>query len=226
MVDRNKARILLVEDDATIQRSLVLALRRDGYEVTAESDGRGIQELADRTRPDLALLDVRLPVGPGGYEMAEILRRSSRIPILFLTAADSPRERLRGFEAGADDYVTKPFELEELLARVKALLRRAGHQASGSLRVGDLMVDETAHVAMWNGVKLELTRTEYDLLTVLARHSGQVMSKEQLLGNVWGFDAYNLNLVEVHMSSLRRKLEAVCPRVVHTVRGIGYVLRA
>lgn len=224
-MDRQKPRILVVEDDDTIRRSLAVALRREGYEVNVEPDGTSIGEVARRLRPDLALLDVRLPSGPGGCEMARILRGTGRLPILFLTAADSLKERLEGFEAGGDDYLTKPFELEELLARVRALLRRSGHRSSGTIRIADLVLDEVAHIAMWDGIKLELTRTEYELLAVLARHSGQVLSKDQLLGMVWGFNAYNLNRVEVHMSSLRRKLDAVAPRLVHTERGVGYVFR-
>lgn len=225
-MDCRKTSILVVEDDVTIRRSLEVALRREGYDVTAKTDGAGIEQVADRLHPDLALLDVRLPAGPDGYEIARTLRRKGRVPILFLTAADSLGERLAGFDAGGDDYVTKPFDLEELLARVRALLRRAGHRASGTVRVGSLVLDEEARMVMWDGVKVELTRTEYDLLAALGRHAGRVLSKEQLIVMVWGFDAYNVNRVEVHMSSLRRKLEAVGSNVVHTVRGVGYVLRA
>lgn len=224
-MQRTQARILLVEDDDAIRRSLTVALRREGYEVRAESDGREVEALLEHFRPDLALLDVRLPMGPDGFEIASRLRRRWALPILFLTAADTLADRLRGFEAGGDDYLGKPFELDELLARVRALLRRSGRVSSGTLRVGDLVLDERAHVAMRDGTKIELTRTEYELLTVLAHHPGQTLSKVQLLTNVWGFDAYDLNRVEVHMSSLRRKLEAVGPRLVHTVRGVGYVLR-
>jgi two-component system OmpR family response regulator len=158
--------------------------------------------------------------------MARLLRRTSGLPILFLTAADSVDDRLAGFQAGADDYLVKPFSMAELLARVQALLRRSGRLSSASWHVGDLVVDDAARMVVRAGVPLELTRTEYDLLTVLVQQIGTVLSKTQLLTQVWGFDAYDTNLVEVHMSALRRKLEAAGPRLVHTVRGAGYVLRA
>lgn len=222
---RHTARVLVVEDDATIRHSLELAFRRAGYDVQSEADGISLADLAETFRPDLAVLDVRLPWGPDGFEIARQLRRTGDLPILFVTAGDSLQARLTGFDAGGDDYLVKPFELEELLARARALLRRSGRLTSQILRVGDLVIEESAHVATRNGTKLELTRTEYELLAVLARHPAQVLSKDQLLSKVWGFDAYDPNLVEVHMSSLRRKLEAFGPRLVHTVRGVGYVMR-
>ena len=216
----------MVEDDDPIRSALDVALRGEGYEVRAEPNGAQLQEVSDNFRPDLAVLDVRLPVGPDGYAMARILRASSDLPLLFLTAADGIDDRLAGFQAGADDYLVKPFSMAELLARVQALLRRAGRLASAVRQVGDVVIDEGARTVMRDGSKLDLTRTEYELLSMLAQHPGQVLSKTQLLTQVWGFDAYDANLVEVHMSALRRKLEAHGPRVVHTVRGMGYVLRA
>ncbi|HSH22816.1 MAG: response regulator transcription factor [Actinomycetota bacterium] len=221
-----QARVLVVEDDDPIRSALDVSLRGEGYEVRAEPDGTHLQEVADGFRPDLAVLDVRLPVGPDGYAMARALRASSDMPILFLTAADGIDDRLAGFDAGADDYLVKPFSMAELLARVQALLRRAGRLVSAVRQVGDVVIDEGGRTAMRSGHKLDLTRTEYELLAMLAQHPGQVLSKVQLLTQVWGFDAYDANLVEVHMVALRRKLEAYGPRVVHTVRGMGYVLRA
>jgi len=216
----------VVEDDDPIRSALDVSLRGEGYEVRAEPDGTRLAEVAEGFRPDLAVLDVRLPVGPDGYAMGRILRASSDLPVLFLTAADGLDDRLAGFEAGADDYMVKPFSMAELLARVQALLRRAGRLASAVRQVGDVVVDEGARVAMRNGTRLDLTPTEYELLAMLASHPGQVLSKTQLLTRVWGFDAFDANLVEVHMSALRRKLEANGPRIVHTVRGAGYVLRS
>ncbi len=220
-----KPRVLVLEDDRPIRSALEVALRGEDYEVEARPDARGVQEAAERFRPDLAILDVRLPGGPDGYTAARILRSGSDMPILFLTAADGIDDRLAGFEAGGDDYLAKPFSMAELLARARALLRRAGRLSSAVRQVGDLVVDEGGRSVVRNGAVLDLTRTEYDLLSVLAQHPGQVLSKVQLLTQVWGFDAYDANLVEVHMSSLRRKLEAHGPRVIQTVRGVGYVLR-
>lgn len=219
-------RVLVVEDDPPIRSALDVALRAEGYVVRVEPDGSSLAQVVEQFVPDLAVLDVRLPVGPDGFAMASILRRSSGLPMLFLTAADSVEDRLAGFRAGGDDYLVKPFSMAELLARVQALLRRTGRLASSTWQVGDLVVDDGAHSVVRGGERLELTRTEYDLLVMLMQHVGKVLSKTQLLIQVWGFDAYDINLVEVHMSALRRKLEAAGPRLIHTVRGAGYVLRA
>ncbi|MCW2714849.1 MAG: winged helix family two component transcriptional regulator [Frankiales bacterium] len=220
-----RPRILVIEDDTPIGSALDVALRGEDYEVRVEPDGTSLNQIAEQFLPDLVVLDVRLPVGPDGLEMAALLRQRSSLPLLFLTAADSMQERLDGFAAGADDYLIKPFSMAELLARVRALLRRSGRLASSTWQVGDLVVDDDARSVVRSGVTLDLTRTEYDLLAVLARNVGRVLSKSRLLTEVWGFDAYDPNLVEVHMSALRRKLEVHGPRVIHTVRGAGYVLR-
>ena len=220
-------RILVVEDDKTIGEALVVALRGAGYEVHLERDGEGGLRAAETFRADLAILDVRLPAGPSGIDIALRLRQGGDTAILFLTAADAAEERLAGFGAGADDYVVKPFLMAELLARLRALLRRTGRLASAVWQVGELVVDEAARVALVGGVALELTRTEFELLMVLVRHRGQIMSKSQLLGLVWGYDSYDPNVVEVRLSALRRKLEASLPggeAPIRTVRGMGYVI--
>jgi len=222
----DKARILVIEDDEAIRSSVAISLRTEGYDVRAEVDGSEISRLAEEFRPDLAVLDIRLPVGPDGYAIARLLRGWSDLPLLFVTAADSLDARLAGFDVGADDYLVKPFSMAELVARIHALLRRAGRLSSQVRQVGDLLVDETARAVLRAGVPVMLTRTEFALLDVLVQRPGQVFSKTQLLTLVWGFDAYGANLVEVHVSTLRRKLEALGPRLVHTVRGAGYVLRA
>jgi len=225
-VDRKKARVLVVEDDRPIRSSLEVALRGEGYEVVASAGAPKVGDMADTFRPDLALLDVRLGVGPDGYGIARELRARSDLPILFLTAADGIDDRLAGFDAGGDDYLVKPFSMAELLARVRALLKRAGRLSSAATQIGDLVIDDGARTVVRAGQVLELTRTEYELLSVLAQHLGQVLTKTQLLTQVWGFDAFDGNLVEVHLSALRRKLEAHGPRIVQTVRGVGYVLKA
>ncbi len=219
------ARVLLVEDETSVRHALELAFRGEGYNVRAEADGLSLEEVAAEFRPDVAVLDVRLPVGPDGYAMARMLRDRDDLPVLLLTAADSVENRLSAFEAGADDHVAKPFSTAELLARTQALLRRAGRLVPAVLTVGDVVIDDATRTVTRDESPIELTRTEYDLLSLFARHVGQILSKQQLLVQLWGFDAYASNVIEVHMSALRRKLEACGPRLIHTVRSVGYVLR-
>jgi two-component system, OmpR family, response regulator len=222
-----RPRILVVEDDPAVRDTVTTALLTEGYEVRPEADGLRVESAVRCFRPDLALLDVRLPIGPGGPSIARSMRAGGHdIPIIFLTAADSVDDRLVGFDAGADDYIAKPYSTAELLARVRALLRRSGRLASRVWQVGDLVVDEDARTALRGGQELDLTRTEFDLLAALGRKPGNVLSKTQLMATVWGFEEFDPNLVEVHVSSLRRKLEAGGgSRLVQTVRGVGYVLR-
>lgn len=218
-------RVLVVEDEDPIRSALDVALRGESYQVRAEPNGTDILAVAAQFRPDMAVLDVRLLEGPDGYTMARMLRESSNLPILFLTAADSIEDRLAGFRAGGDDYVIKPFSMSEFLARVEALLRRAGRLGNGVREVGDVTIDEVTRSVARAGHEIEVTRTEYELLRALADRPGQVLSKLQLLAQVWGFDAYDTNLVEVHVSSLRKKLEAHGPRILLTARGVGYSLK-
>lgn len=224
--DGSSARVLVVEDDAAVRDALEIAFRGEGFEVRAEADGSDIEDILRIFQPDIAILDVRLPSGPDGYTMARQIRELDDLPVVLLTSADSLDDRLTGFRAGADDFLSKPFSMAELLARVEALLRRSGRAADGTYRAGDIVVSEGTRTVTRNGVEIELTRTEYELLSVLCRYPGQVLSKAQLLKQVWGgLDAYGDNVVEVHMSALRRKLEAHGPRSINTVRGVGYVLR-
>lgn len=223
-----RARVLLVEDDSAIRVGVTTALGREGYDVQAEEDGTSILAVAADFRPDMAILDVRLPKGPNGFEIARQLRTSGTdtdMPLLFLTAADDLQSRLDGFEAGGDDYLVKPFSMAELLARVQALLRRSGRLERGAWQVGDLVVDEDAHTVTRAGEEIALTNIEFQLLAVLIRNEGKVLSKFRLMGKVWGFDSFDANLVEKHVGALRRKLEAHGPRLLHTVRHAGYVLR-
>jgi DNA-binding response OmpR family regulator len=220
------ARVLLVEDDSAVRDAVEIAFRGEGFDVRAEADGSCIEKILESFHPDVAILDVRLPTGPDGYTMVRQLRQLDDLPVVLLTSADSLDDRLTGFRAGADDYLSKPFSMAELLARVQALLRRSGRASDCTYRFGDLMVVDGTRTVSRNGEEIELTRTEYELLSVLCRYPGQVLSKQQLLKQVWGgFDSYGDNVVEVHMSALRRKLEAHGPRMIHTVRSVGYVLR-
>ncbi len=222
---RQQARVLIVEDDPPIRSAVDVALTAEGYRTRCAEDGTGIGRVVEEFRPDLAILDVRFPQGPDGYTIARRVRDLHDLAVLFLTAADELEDRLDAFEAGADDHMTKPFFMAELLARVHALLRRSGRLVSAVSQFGDVILDDEARTVTRGGQLVALTDTEFQLLSVLVNHPGQVLSKPQLLTRVWGFDAYDANLVEVHMSALRRKLESRGPRLVHTVRGVGYVLR-
>jgi two-component system, OmpR family, response regulator len=218
-------RLLFIEDDSSLREAVAVTLRRAGYEVRADADGSDLNGAVANFRPDMAILDVRLPDGDEGFALAARLKAMADLPIVFVTAADNLEDRLRGFEAGADDYLVKPFAVAELLARVRAVLRRAGRLTSPTYEVYDLFVDEANRTARRGDVELSLTKTEFELLTVLAREPGRIFSKTQLLSLVWGFDGYQGNLVEVHVSALRKKLENHGGRLIHTERGEGYVLR-
>jgi len=218
------ARILVVEDELMIRKPLAQALRVSGYRVHELADGTDFEQVVDSFRPDLAVLDLMLPGGRDGIALARALRARGDAAGLMLTARDGVPDRIRGFDAGADDYVVKPFATEEVLARVAALLRRLG-RIPATIEIGDLVLDEGAAVATRGGTRMELTATEYRLLAYLAANRGQTLSKTQILTQVWGYQEYDPNLVEVHTSALRRKLEQHGPRLIHTVRGLGYVLR-
>src|ERR1700736_2146963 len=200
-------RILLVEDDAPLRDGLFATITMAGYKIFALPDGSNLRSALEQFRPDLVMLDVYLPEGPDGFELAAVVRTFAGLPILFVTAADSMEQRLRGFEEGADDYVVKPFATAELLARIRAVLRRSGRLTSPTWEVRDLIVDEDKRMALRAGQVIELSDSEFDLLNILARTPGQVYTKAQLLAQVWGLEGYDVNLVEVCMSRLRRKLE-------------------
>jgi two-component system OmpR family response regulator len=217
-------RILVVEDDDSLALALGEGLRRAGYDTLVVPDGTELSRLAEGWHPDLALLDVSLPVGPDGFELARWVRAALGIPVLFVTASDSLADRLEGFEAGADDYLVKPFALAELLARIRVVLRRAGRLRSPVVEVRDLVIDEYERRVTRSGRPIAVTPTEFNLLLVLARHAGQVLSKGQLLSSVWGFSDYDSNLVEVHVSALRRKIDGPGSPLIRTERGRGYVL--
>jgi two-component system OmpR family response regulator len=219
-------RVLVVEDDAGVRGLIEVTLEDAGLQVRSESDGSRLDEAVDQFRPDIAVLDVWLPNGPDGFALARRLRQSTDVPILFVTGADALEHRLAGFEAGASDYLAKPFHPEELVARVRALLTLSGRSVSRAWQVGGVVIDEASRTVVAAGPPLQLTRTEFDLFVALARRPGRVISKTELLRTVWGYDAYDAHLVEVHVSSLRRKLEDHGCRLIQTVRGVGYVVRA
>ncbi len=219
-------RVLLLEQDAPTRDVLVATFERLGCAVRAEAAGVGVQRATRLFRPDVALIGVRPGDSLEGVEVARWLRAHDDIPILFLGASGETRDVVDAFDAGADDYLVKPFVFSELLARIRAVLRHSRRPPRPVHVVGDLEVDVGAHLAIRAGHELDLTRREFAILAVLCDHAGSILSKAQLMCDVWGgVDQFGLNVVEVHVSSLRRKLEAHGPRTIHTVRGIGYVLR-
>lgn len=218
------SRILIVEDTDAIRLSVATALAAAGYQVLALADGADLEEQLVSHRPDVVILDVMLP-GRDGLELLDVVRARSDAGALLLTARSATGDRVAGLSRGADDYLVKPFALEELLARVRALLRRIG-VAGASAAIGDLVIADDGHRIERAGATVELTDTERRLLVYLAERSGRVVTKTQLLTAVWGYEGFDPNVVEVHVSALRRKLEALGPRMIQTVRGHGYRLES
>jgi DNA-binding response OmpR family regulator len=220
-------RVLVVEDDEDIAQALQRSLRMEGYEVRAAGDGNAAIEQGRSFAPDLVILDLGLP-GLDGIDVAKRLREGDDVPILILTARDALESRVEGLDAGADDYLVKPFERQELLARMRALLRRRPPRGSAPLKVGDLSLNVDTHEITRGERPIELTQREFELLEYLMRNERIVISRQRLLDEVWGYDPFSTtNTIEVFVSNLRRKLEADGePRLLHTIRGAGYVLRA
>ncbi len=223
-----RTRVLVVDDEPGITDLVSMALRYEGLSVEAVHTGADALRAVAEVRPHLMVLDVMLPDLDGFEVMRRLSGDFPRIPVLFLTALDELEDKLRGFTLGGDDYLTKPFRVEELIVRVRAVLRRAHEvgEDSGVLRFEDLVLDEERHELTRAGQVIELTPTEFKLLHYLLLNSDRVVSKFQILDRVWqdGYDG-NGNVVEIFISSLRRKLEARGPRLIHTVRGVGYRLR-
>jgi two-component system response regulator MtrA len=220
------ARILLVEDDPSIREITAIGLTAAGFSVSTAIDGvEGLERF--RSEPvDLVLLDVMLP-RLDGYEVCRQIRRTSTVPVVMLTARADTMDVVVGLEAGADDYVRKPFEVPELIARIRAALRRAGTTADGTptLRLGPVQIDIAGRVVRRDGVEIALTRTEFDLLVELVRHAGTVLSRDVLLDRVWGYDYLgDSRLVDVAIQRLRSKIETdpAAPALIQTVRGAGY----
>jgi DNA-binding response OmpR family regulator len=228
MVDTDRApRVLVVEDDDEIAQVLQRTLRMEGYEVRIAPDGEVALDTAASYVPDLVLLDLGLPK-LDGIDVAKRLRGADDVPILILTARDAVESRVEGLDSGADDYLVKPFERQELLARIRALLRRRPPRGSASLVAGDLTLNPDTHEVRRGERPVELTQREFELLEYLMRNERIVVPRQRLLEEVWGYDPFaTTNTIEVFVSNLRRKLEAGGEvRLLHTIRGAGYVLRA
>jgi len=226
------SKILIVEDDQNLMATLKYNLLKEGYSVVTVNDGAQAVEIARSQKPDLIVLDVMLPI-LSGFEVCRILRKDMSVPILMLTAKTEEVDKIVGLEIGADDYMTKPFSMRELLARLRAMLRRAGMVGQQQveeptlLKMGDLGIDTGRHQALRQGMPLDLTPKEFDLLLFLARNEGFVFSREQLLERVWGYDyAGGTRTVDVHIRWLREKVETdpAHPKHLLTIRGAGYKL--
>jgi DNA-binding response OmpR family regulator len=219
--------VLVVDDDEAIRTALERALRLEGFAVEVADGGHRALEFVEQCRPGVIVLDVVMPDLSGVAVTARLRERGVETPICILSARDEVQDRIAGLEAGADDYVIKPFDLEELAARLRALLRRAPPAERSLIRLGDLIVDPGQRSVHRGGREIELTRREFELLEELARHPNMVLSREQLLERVWGYDfEVDGNVVDVFVGYLRRKLEADGEsRMIQTVRGVGFVLR-
>jgi DNA-binding response OmpR family regulator len=219
-------RLLLVDDDRSIRELVQMSLEDEGYVVDTATDAETALEAIRRNAPDLLLLDVMLP-GMNGFDLTREIRRTSSLPIILVTAKTDTIDKVVGLEAGADDYVMKPFDMPELVARMRALLRRvhADDESPRALRIGPVEVRPEEGIVKLNDEPVSLTRTEFRLLTTLASKPGRVFSREQLLQEVWGYDYFgDARLVDVHIKRLRAKVEADPhdPKIVQTVRGMGY----
>ncbi len=227
--DGGPIRVLVVDDEASLSELLSMALRYEGWDVRTAADGTTAVRIAREHRPDAVVLDVMLP----DFDGLEVLRRlraeRPEVPVLFLTARDAVEDRVAGLTAGGDDYVTKPFSLEELVARLRGLLRRSRMTAApqgSELVVGDLVLDEDSHEVRRGDDLIELTATEFELLRYLMRNPKRVLSKAQILDRVWNYDfGGQSNVVELYVSYLRKKIDAGRAPMIHTVRGAGYVLK-
>lgn len=227
--DGSPLRVLVVDDEQNLAELVSMALRYEGWEVAAVHTGSKAVDVAREQRPDAVVLDMMLP----DFDGLEVLRRMRAaqpdLPVLFLTARDAVEDRIAGLTAGGDDYVTKPFSLEELVARLRALLRRSGARRAEStslLVVGDLELDEDSHEVRRGGEEILLTATEFELLRYLMRNPRRVLSKAQILDRVWNYDfGGQANVVELYISYLRKKIDAGRAPMIHTMRGAGYVLK-
>ena len=221
-------RVLVVDDEPAIADLVGTALRYEGFDVATAGNGRDVLTMVESFRPELIVLDIMLPDLDGFEVQRRLADRGRRIPVLFLTARDATEDKVRGLTIGGDDYVTKPFSLEELIARIRAVLRRAGHgeESAGRLRFEDLEMDEDTHEVWRAGGLVELTPTEFNLLRFMLVNPRRVLSKEQILDHVWHYDfGGDASIVETYISYLRKKVDVTDPHLIHTARGVGYALR-
>jgi two-component system, OmpR family, response regulator len=224
-----KRRVLVVDDEENVTHLVSSALRFDGFETVTADNGQSALAAVAESDPDLVVLDVMMP-GIDGLGVLQSLRAAgSQVPVIFLTARDAATDRIGGLRAGADDYVVKPFSVEELLARVHAVLRRSTTEQAreGLLKVADLELDENSHEVTRAGEEVHLTATEFELLRYLMRNERVVLSKAQILDRVWKYDFQGQsNIVELYIGYLRKKVDSTDPKLIHTVRGAGYVIKA
>ncbi|MDO9455964.1 response regulator transcription factor [Nocardioides sp.] len=227
--DGSPVRVLVVDDEVNIAELISMALRYEGWQVSSAHTGTKAVAAAKELKPDAVVLDMMLP----DFDGMEVLRRlrgtDPDVPVLFLTARDAVEDRIAGLTAGGDDYVTKPFSLEEVVARLRALMRRSGAQQAATtsvLSVGDLTLDEDSHEVVRDGEEISLTATEFELLRYLMRNPKRVLSKAQILDRVWNYDfGGQANVVELYISYLRKKIDVGREPMIHTMRGAGYVLK-
>jgi two-component system OmpR family response regulator len=224
-----KRRVLVVDDEENVTHLVSSALRFDGFEtMTADSGPSALAKIVEYD-PDLVVLDVMMPGRDGLGVLQDLRAAGSQVPVIFLTARDTAGDRVSGLRAGADDYVVKPFSIEELLARVHAVLRRSvpDDARDGVLRIADLELDENSHEVTRGDIEVHLTATEFELLRYLMRNERVVLSKAQILDRVWKYDFQGQsNIVELYIGYLRKKVDSVDPKLIHTIRGAGYVIKA
>ncbi|MDO5287793.1 MAG: response regulator transcription factor [Actinomycetia bacterium] len=227
--DGSPIRVLTVDDEASLTELLSMAMRYEGWDVSTAASGTEAVKVAREVRPDALVLDMMLPDFDGLEVMRRVRAELPDVPVLFLTAKDAVEDRVGGLTAGGDDYVTKPFSLEEVIARMRGLLRRTGATVArpdSQLVVGDLTLDEDSHEVSRGGQEISLTATEFELLRYLMRNPRRVLSKAQILDRVWSYDfGGQANVVELYISYLRKKIDAGRAPMIHTLRGAGYVLR-
>jgi two-component system, OmpR family, response regulator len=227
--DGNPISVLVVDDEAVLAEMLSMALRYEGWNITTAGDGSAAITAARGARPDAVVLDVMLPDMSGLDVLRKLRTENPHLPVLLLTAKDAVEDRIAGLTAGGDDYVTKPFSIEEVVLRLRALLRRTGvttEDSGAQIVVGDLVLDEDSHEVTRAGALISLTSTEFELLRFMMRNSKRVLSKAQILDRVWSYDfGGRSNIVELYISYLRKKIDSGREPMIHTLRGAGYVLK-